>query len=264
MTDSVITDKNVASALGRAVWVINPVLDVLSRVDPLGLKDRTKDDHQSSDSVVDRALDALAWVLNTADVPGTKAWDEMDLDHRARWWVRRVGALNNLVVAYPGVFGALVQRLPLQDALGFGNQAIVLVAVAREHGVLDQDEQVRMLADVLTHRTIPGKLAGSAADAAQQEGAEDDKHSWTPFALAKALWRIARILRAIDSELDRRPQPAKLFRYVGMLPVVGVVADYFGEFGALSRAAKAGRTWIESNVGQPVATTPGSIGDTVL
>jgi hypothetical protein len=248
MTESVITDKHVAGVLSRAVWVINPVLDVLSTVDPLGLKDRTRDDHESSDSVVDRALDALAWVLNTADVPGTKAWDEMNLDQRTRWWVRRVGALNNLVVAYPGVFGALVQRLPLQDALGFGNQAIVLVAVAREHGVVDQHDQVRMLADVLTHRTIP---AGPALDTAQIDGDEDEHRSWTPFALAKALWRIARILRAIDSELDRRPQPAKLFRYVGMLPVVGIVADYFGEFGALSRAAKAGRTWIESNVGQP-------------
>jgi len=32
---------------------------------------------------------------------------------------------------------------------------------------------------------------------------------------------------------------------VAMLPAVGVVASYLGEIGALSRAAKRGRKWIE-------------------
>jgi hypothetical protein len=29
-----------------------------------------------------------------------------------------------------------------------------------------------------------------------------------------------------------------------MLPAVGAIADYLGEYGALVRAAKAGREWI--------------------
>jgi hypothetical protein len=77
--------------LNRVVRLINPVVDVLSRADPLGLKGRSHhlfgDDYAS----VDKVLDALAWVINTADLPGTEAWEDMDLDGRANWWVRRVG-----------------------------------------------------------------------------------------------------------------------------------------------------------------------------
>ncbi|MFH5210679.1 hypothetical protein [Antrihabitans spumae] len=241
-----ITDKEVAAVLGRAVWVINPVLDVLSTIDPLGLRGRTKRTEPSGDSVVDRGLDAMAWVLNTVDVPGTKSWDGMSLHERSAWWVRRVGALNNLVVAYPGVFGALLQRLPLQDALGFANQSIVLCAVAREYGIVDQHKQVELIAAVLCQRNIGGASAKAASAAGQLAEAEQDS-KWTPFALAKALWRITKIVRGITDELGKRPRPKKIFRLFGMLPAVGVIADYFGEFGALSRAAKAGQQWIAAS-----------------
>ena len=70
MPTSVIDDADVACALSRAVRVINPVVDVLSGADPFGLKGRS---HYfgAADGSVDKALDALAWFLNTADVPGT-------------------------------------------------------------------------------------------------------------------------------------------------------------------------------------------------
>jgi hypothetical protein len=42
-----------------------------------------------------------------------------------------VGALDTVLVAFPGVFGVVADRLPIQDVLGFTNQAIVLCAVAR-------------------------------------------------------------------------------------------------------------------------------------
>jgi hypothetical protein len=32
-----------------------------------------------------------------------------------------------------------------------------------------------------------------------------------------------------------------------MLPAAGAVADYFGEYGALKRAAKEARTWLGRN-----------------
>ncbi|MDT5177642.1 MAG: hypothetical protein QOJ95_1840 [Mycobacterium sp.] len=112
------------------------MVDVLSRADPLGLKDRS---HHlgAADGSIDKALDAVAWALNTADLPGTQGWEEMDLDGRVNWWVRRVGALDTVLVAFPGVFGAVADRLPIQDVLGFTSQAIVLCAVARESGVQD-------------------------------------------------------------------------------------------------------------------------------
>ena len=111
MPTAVIDDADVACALSRAVRVINPVVDLLSRADPFGLKGRS---HRigDSDGSVDKALDALAWVLNTADVPGTQAWADMTLDDRVNWWVRRVGAVDNVLVAFPGVLGAVADRLP--------------------------------------------------------------------------------------------------------------------------------------------------------
>ncbi len=243
----VISDKNVADVLSRVVWIVNPVLDVLAGTDPLGLKERTKRTEPSDGSPLDRGLDVLAWTLNVADVPGTKAWDEMTVDQRSRWWIRRVGALNTLIVAYPGVFGALADRFPLQDALGFANQAILLCAVARERGLTDQHDQVRMLAAVLCHRTLPDDVSELAVDAAKAPLAAEQERSWTPFALAKTLWRIARIVRGITAELGRRPHSNRFFHLAGKLPIVGVVGDYFGEFGALSRAAHAGERWIVSS-----------------
>ncbi len=238
---AVIDDADVACALRRAVRVINPVLDVLSRADPFGFKGRSH--HLGvADGSVDKALDAVAWVLNTADVPGTQAWEEMDLESRVNWWVRRVGALDTVLVAFPGVFGVVADRLPIQDALGFANQAIVLCAVARECDVHDHDEQVRLLAAVMCDRDL-----GADADRADAEPPQQTESAPTggpPLTLVKALWHVAGLMRAIGDELVKRPRPRAVFRYLGMLPAVGAVADYLGEYGALVRAAKAGRTWI--------------------
>ncbi len=245
VNDEVITDANVAAVLRRVVGVVNPVLDVLATADPLGLKERTRDDDEP-DGVVDRALDALAWVLDTAEVPGTEAWDRMDLDQRTRWWVRRIGAANTVFVAFPGMFGVLAKRLPMQDLLGFANQAIVLVAVARERGVVDRHTQIRLLAAVLCGRTVP--VAGSAPE----PPAAPEPDRWTPFALARTLWRTAKMLAAIDSELERRPHPTTVYRYLGYLPAVGAVAGYIGELGALHRAADEGIAWL---AGQSAGTS---------
>ena len=242
MPTAVIDDADVACALSRAVRVINPVVDLLSRADPFGLKDRS---HRigDSDGSVDRALDALAWVLNTADVPGTQAWADMTLDERVNWWVHRVGAVDNVLVAFPGVLGAVADRLPVQDALGFANQAIVLCAVAREYGIDDHGQQVRLLAAVMCGREVDADEYADDNDAAPEP--ESSPMDGTPLAFLKPLWRVAGQLRAIGDELGKRSRPRRIFRYLGMLPAVGVVADYFGEYGALVRAAKAGRTWIE-------------------
>ncbi|BBY62017.1 hypothetical protein MHEL_02600 [Mycolicibacterium helvum] len=219
-----LADSDVEDALARAVAVINPLLDVLWGTDPFGLKRRTPPN-------------AVSWVLNAADVPGTLAWDDLNTDDRISWWVWRVGALNTVVVAFPGVLGVLGRRLPIQDLLGFASQAIVLCAVARELGVTDYRRQVRMLASVLCGRDLSVVV-------------HENRHSpatipFTPVGIAKALWKLAGVFDAIGDELAKRPHPRAPFRYVAMLPAVGVVASYLGECGALSRAAKASRQWIE-------------------
>ncbi|TSE02214.1 hypothetical protein FOS14_00635 [Skermania sp. ID1734] len=236
-----MTDQHVATVLGRVVWVVDPVLDVVELADPLGLKARTKVARPPT-SVVDRGLDGVAWVLNVLDFPGTKGWAELNVDQRARWWVRRAGALNTVLVAAPGVFGVLASRLPIQNVLGFANQAIVLCAVARERGVDDQDRQVQLLGYILCGRHLsPGGISHLPDDPQAPTGGSA---SWTPFAMVKGLWRTAKIIRGINDELDKRQHPNRFFQLIGMLPGVGVIGGYFGEYGALSRAAKAGEAWL--------------------
>jgi hypothetical protein len=58
------------------------------------------------------------------------------------------------------------------------------------------------------------------------------------------LWQLTGLMRAIGDELVKRPRPRSIFRYLGMLPAAGAVADYLGEYGALVRASKEGRRWI--------------------
>ncbi|MGE4362658.1 hypothetical protein [Mycolicibacterium austroafricanum] len=222
--DVQITDAGVDATLAAAVAIINPLLDVLWGTDPLGLKRRD---------------DGVGWALNAADLPGTPAWDDMDADARIHWWVWRVGALNTVAVAFPGVLGILARRLPIQDLLGFVSQAIVLCAVARELGVTDQRPQVRMLAAVLCDRDLSVVVYQPSTD----RRLVDIPHH--PLGIVSAVWNLVGLFDAIGDEVGKRPQPRAPFRYLGLLPAVGAVAAYFGECGALARAAKMGRRWIE-------------------
>ncbi len=233
--DVTLDDAAVEEALRRAVQIINPLLDVLWGTDPLGLKRRHSD---ADGGPLDKVGGGIACALNAADVPGTPAWDDMDTDARISWWVRRVGALNTVAVAFPGVLGVVGRQLPIQDLLGFANQAIVLCAVARELGVSDRRVQVRMLAAVLCERDL-----SDVKDAGAELPSEEVSRS--PLGIAKALWKLVGLLDAVGAEFAKRPQPRAPYRYLGMLPAVGAVAAYLGERGALVRAAKAGQQWLD-------------------
>lgn len=221
-----ITDAGVEAALTRAVRIINPLLDALWGTDPFGLK---------------RSDEGIGWVLNAVDVPGTKSWDDMDTDARIHWWVWRVGALNTVAVAFPGVLGVVGRQLPIQDLLGFVSQAAVLCAVARELGATDQRAQVRMLASVLCDRDLSVVVYHAASERRLAVIPN------SPAGIARALWNLVGLFDAISDELAKRPQPRAPFRHLLMLPAVGVVAAYFGECGALSRAANEGRRWFTSH-----------------
>ena len=233
-----ITDEDVAAALLRVAQVVDPLLDVYAEADPVGLRERTRHLGGPAGGALGKVEDALAWALNTAKVPGTLAWDDMVMDDRIDWWVHRVGALNTVIVAFPGVLGAVADRLPLQDLFGYTSQALVLCAVAREHGIFDHRQQVRLLAAVLSGRDLVPDRTNDAL-------ASDSRAlPRTPAGVAQGLWRLAGLLRAITDELAKRPQPKGVYRVLGMLPGVGAVADYLGEYGALVRTAKAGERWI--------------------
>ncbi|MDT5189330.1 MAG: hypothetical protein QOI28_1581, partial [Mycobacterium sp.] len=196
-----ITDDDVAAVLLRATQAIDPILDVLAEADPLGLRERTHHLGGPAGSALGRIEDAFAWALNTAKVPGTLAWDDMPMDDRINWWVHRVGALNTVIVAFPGVLGAVGDRLLLQDLFGFTNQAIVLCAVAREHGISDHRQQVRLLAAVLSGRDL---VPDRSADALPSDSSALPR---TPAGVAQGLWRLAGLMRAIADELAKRPHP---------------------------------------------------------
>jgi hypothetical protein len=204
-----LSDADVADALGRAVTLADLILDVLADFDPLGVRQH----------------------LGFLDIPGTEAWEGKDRAGRISWWIWRVGALDTVAVAWPGALGALASRLPIQDLLGFASQTLILCAVAREHEMTDRTDQARMLAAVLCGREIPDPPP------------PDDSEPW-PDSLVQKIWHLAGILNAVGGELAKRPHPRRIFRYIGMLPVVGAVAAYLGEYGALHRAAKAGEQWI--------------------
>lgn len=235
-----LSDNDVAETLARVVAVVDPLLDLLAKADPIGLRERTRHLGHGS-GAVSRTLDGAAWVLNAADAPGTASWDTMDLDDRVHWWTRRIGALNTILVAAPGVFGVLLNRLPMRDLLGFANQTVVLCAIAREYGVTDGPTRVRLLSDVLCRRPLPQRpvaVPDPAPSAAPSK--------WRPVAVGQTLWHIAGILRATGTEVAKRPQPRRFFRWLGVLPVIGAIATYFGELGALSRTVRAGRGWLDA------------------
>lgn len=230
-----MTDEQLADVLEHAVAVIDPILDVLAERDPLGLKSHTFDEGEH-DSHLAKAQHALAAIVNVTDWPGTKGWSELSTRQRADWWVSRIGSLNTFAVAYPGIFGAWAKRLPISSTLGFANQAMVLVAIAREYGVTDPADQVRMLASVLCGRNL-------TASASQTSGVPTEKVK-RGKSLFRAIWQVATILRDLTGELGRRPQPARPFSLLSYLPVIGAPAIYVGERLALNRAAKEGRNWI--------------------
>jgi hypothetical protein len=89
----------------------------------------------------------------------------------------------------------------VQDVLGFVNQSTVLCAVARELGVTDRRQQVRLLGAVRCDRDLdPGGL-----DEANTSELGLVLRGWTPTGLGKALWHLAGLMRAIGDELVSGP-----------------------------------------------------------
>ena len=89
---------------------------------------------------------------------------------------------------------------------------------------------------------------------------EPTPSKWRPAAVAQTLWHIVGILRAAGTEVAKRPQPRRFFRWLGMLPVIGAIATYFGELGALSRTVRAGRGWLDAyRASQPQAPEAGGV-----
>ena len=238
-----MSDTELATALNRAIGIINPILDALATSDPLGIKASTFDDEPQERSRIDKLRHVVAHGLDVADWPGTHGWSELSLEQRAKWWVNRIGALNTVAVSYPGVFGAWAKALPLTSALGYANQAIVLTAVAREYGVTDRNDQVHLLASVLSDRELSADAAADT-DPFADESSGKKRRGWS---VISGLWEVAQILRKLNDELDRRPGPPKLLGMLSYIPVVGAPITYVGERFALRRAVADTTKWIKNH-----------------
>ncbi|WP_181780803.1 hypothetical protein [Pseudonocardia pini] len=241
-----IPDAAIVTILRPFVRATRPILSALRESDPFGLRGRTRAEGEDR-SVRAKVLDGLAAV----EVPGTAAWADMDVAARQKWWIYRVGRFTTAVAAVPGLGGALARSLPVSSAVGAAAQGMLLVAVAGEHGVTDEDELVGLLAWVLFRRRPaldrgPTAAEDAAADAKATEIEGDLVGEGRPTAarIASAVWRLGRALFAVEDELDKRPHGRFYHEAIGLLPVVGVLGKYLGEWSGLKRAARAGEKWI--------------------
>ncbi|EGD54721.1 hypothetical protein [Gordonia neofelifaecis] len=240
-----LTDADVAQILDRAVATIDPMLDVLADSDPLSLKARTFAP-ASPRNCLDRTGLVAAGVLNVLDWPGTAGWDELPMRDRADWWVSRIGLITTGGVAFPSVFGAWTKKLPMSDYLGFGSQALVLRAVAREYGVTSREAGVAMLASILFDRDLDD-LPASSGDSVEPLTSSGDG------SFVVRLWSLGRTLLNLSRALGRRPGSPRLLGLLGWIPFVGGAASYLGEVIALRHAARLCREWI---VAHPETVTP--------
>lgn len=241
-----LADRDVARLLYTMTGLIDPALGAVEHLDPLGVKRRTFRSVEqqakasvSSDDLAAKAAkvigaidDSLVWVSDSAGLPGTAKWESWSSDERRDWWIRRVGPISTLAVAYPGVFGVVADRLPLQTVIGFAQQAILLCAVARAYGVEDRHRQADLLARVLCKRQIESKALLAKPDTGSTDGQDSS-------GLVQTAWSGLGKSRAVLGELARRPTSRQPWRMLGALPLVGAAADYIGETSALRRAADA-------------------------
>nr|WP_246372521.1 hypothetical protein [Gordonia humi] len=233
-----MTDTRLVDVLDRTVGAIDVVLDLLVDSDPLDLKSRR------SGSCF--AVDAASWTLDTVRWPGTPRWDRSSVDDRSDWWVERIGAVTTLAVAFPGMFGAAARVVPLGAWLGYVDQALVIRAVAREHGAVSRGVGVVMLARILFDRDVSEIVAGVDE---RVDDVDDDP------GLVGRLWEIGSTLYEVSRSLDSRPGPPRLLRWGAALPLVGAPLTYVGERMALRRAVDAATGWIAKHPGVVSAET---------
>jgi hypothetical protein len=237
-----ITDRDVVRALRPFVRATGPLLDTLRDANLLGLRDREVE-RDADRTLVDRLWDQLAAVK----VPGTAAWARMDVRQRDEFWLNRVGRVVSLVAALPGIGGVLADRLPIQSALGAAGQGLLLSAIAGEHGFTSTEDRVRLLAHVLFRREVDGlPVDRRAEDEETAELTAQLRERSTFRAIGATIWKLAKVLWKLEDELDKRPQGRLYHQALGMLPVVGVVGDYFGERSALKRVREAAYAWFDT------------------
>ena len=165
---------------------------------------------------------------------------ELPPEQRAAWWAHQAGRVAAGISATPRLVGRIADLLPLQNTVGSAVQALVVLGVAREHGLTDPADRISLLARVLLERDLPADRVQPLLT--RDRGVYVDealgaKRSGTT-GVVRSLWRAARLLGRIDDALDSRPKGRLHHRALAQLPVIGVVGGYAAEREALRRAAR--------------------------
>ncbi|WP_299955623.1 hypothetical protein [uncultured Modestobacter sp.] len=159
---------------------------------------------------------------------------------RADWWAEQVSRVAAGVSAAPRFAGKVADLLPLQNTVGSAVQALVVLGVARAHGVDEPAERVSLLARVLLDRDLPADrvtpLLARSRGVYLDEALGADRSG--AAGVARGIWRAARLLSRVDDALDARPKGKLRHRALAQLPVVGVVGGYAAEREGLRRAAQ--------------------------
>ena len=244
-----VSDEALARALGVYAGMTAHVLTNPQRW--LGLDD----DPPASAGLPSRVLDALRDRTLGDITPASLQWSEQPLAKRVDWWVDRIGAIAGLAAAAPRFAGALSDRIPLQAALGASAAGLAVCAVASEHGRVDADDWVPLLAKVLFDRDLAPQPAAVPAPEESEEqltvAAEDTQEPPSQLAAlgrgaqraVRILWRLARTFLDLQDLLEARPRGSLIARTLGKLPVVGVAGGWLDERGGIRKAAEeTGRT----------------------
>ncbi len=245
MTDeSDESDESLARTLSVYAGMVEQVLADPARW--LGSDEDPPPDAARTRKLLDRARDRLVGDIT----PSSPAWSDLPRQERIDWWLRRIEVTAGLAAAAPRFAGLVADRLPLRSALGASASGLAVCAVAREHGVVDADDWVPLLAEVLFDRELSSASAVPAAEESRQalEQAEKDAEE-PPGGMAaltdrsrravRALWRLATHLLALQRTLEARPRGGLLSRAIAKVPVIGVAGGWWDERSAIRKAAEA-------------------------
>jgi hypothetical protein len=156
---------------------------------------------------------------------------------RDRWWADQMPLVAAGVAAAPRFLGKLADLLPLQNTVGTAMQSLVVLGVAREHGIDDPAERVSLAVRVLLDRDLRPERVRPLLTRATGTYREEAFGARGLLGGLRVLWRVTRLLRRIDDALDARPKGKLRHRALANLPVVGVAGGYAAEREGLRRAA---------------------------
>jgi len=190
---------------------------------------------------------AVGHILLGRTHPGAPGWEQVPVQERCQWWVRRITAVAVPIAAAPRVTGVLADRVPLQAALGAAAAGLAVCAVAREHGIERPEDWVPLLARVLFGRDLspPAQLPPLAEVAPAAALDPSIRHVPPPAGIRRratmGLWRLAGFLWTLPDLFDERPRGGLLWRGLAKLPFLGLAGGLLDERGAVRRAAQESR-----------------------